>query len=61
MTEKTCKTCLYFPCTKPQCEIGQKGCNDYESTVNAEIKKIGENNGQTKISRIRIYTRWKNR
>lgn len=39
---QSCRTCIYFPCTKSQCEIGQQGCNDYESTVTAEIKKINE-------------------
>ena len=43
--QKICRNCIYFPCTKPQCEIGQKGCDDYESIVEAEIKKIGEKYG----------------
>lgn len=42
---KTCRTCKYFPCTKQQCEIGQQGCNDYVSIVEAEIRKIDEKHG----------------
>ena len=34
-----CRTCIYFPCTKPQCEINRQGCNDYESISEAEIRK----------------------
>lgn len=39
--ERSCRTCRYFPCTKPQCELTKQGCNDYESIVEAEIKRIG--------------------
>lgn len=40
--EKTCKTCIYFPCTKPQCLINKEACNDYESTVSAISKEMEE-------------------
>ena len=39
---KICKNCVFFPCTKPQCQIGKQGCNDYESIVSKEIKDIGK-------------------
>ena len=36
-----CKTCIYFPCLKFVCNIGNKeGCEDYKSVVRAEEEQI---------------------
>lgn len=38
---KKCQTCIYFPCTKFQCNILDKeGCENYESIVSKEIKSL---------------------
>lgn len=40
---KTCQTCIYYPCTKFVCNIGNKeGCEEYESIVSREIKSLGK-------------------
>ena len=41
--KRICKNCIYFPCIKIQCEIGQKGCNEFGSTIQAVWKGIKEN------------------
>ena len=41
MEDKKCRTCLYFPCLKFTCNIGNKqGCDDFKSVVTNEIEKI---------------------
>ena len=40
--QKICRNCIYCPCTKVQCRLDGEVCNDYESIVTAEIKKIDE-------------------
>ena len=38
---KKCQTCRYFPCTKFQCNIGNKeGCENYESEISKVIKLL---------------------
>lgn len=38
-----CRTCIYFPCLKYTCNIGNKeGCEDYKSIVTEEIENIKE-------------------
>jgi len=39
--KKKCNNCINFPCLKTQCRLGQIGCEDYESIISSEIKKIG--------------------
>lgn len=39
--EKECRKCVYFPCLKVQCSIGNKqGCDNFVSIVKNELKKI---------------------
>ena len=39
--EMNCKNCIYFPCLKFTCSIGNKeGCAEYKSIVQAEIENI---------------------
>lgn len=36
-----CKTCIYFPCLKFTCNIGNKeGCDEYKSIVREEEEQI---------------------
>ncbi len=36
-----CRNCIYFPCLKFTCNIGDKtGCDEYKSIVQAEIENI---------------------
>lgn len=38
---KKCKNCIYFPCLKVQCSIGNKeGCDNFVSVIEKELKEI---------------------
>lgn len=39
--QKKCKACIYFPCLKVQCSIGNKqGCDNFISIIKHEINEI---------------------
>ena len=43
---KRCNTCIYFPCTKVQCNLaGQEGCGEYKSVSRAEMEKVDNKAG----------------
>lgn len=45
-----CRNCIYFPCFKTVCNIGNKsGCEDYKSIITYELENVDKKIEQEKL------------
>ena len=39
--DEKCRNCVFFPCLRPTCNIGNKeGCDNFKSIIQKELEEI---------------------